>query len=134
MVMVFDKATTILKFVHAIKGVVNEDKQLLEDTKNNISYYIKIVDEVGSESVKFTIGLKENKWDIKPTYKPDVVITMTEKAFFSVLKGTQTLEQSYFYGECDLWSADQNPISHIVGIKNLFDRISDLARNKLEKL
>lgn len=132
--MVLDRAITMLKFVHAIKEVVNEDSSLLEDTKSDTSYYMKIVDELGDETVKFTIGLKDGKWAIKPSYNPDVVITITESAFFSVLKGTHTLEQIYFYGEADLWSKDQNPIAHIVGIKGLFDRIESIARKKLEKL
>lgn len=132
--MVLDKAITMLKFVHAIKDIVNEDKNLLEDTKSDFSYYVKIVDEIGNESTKFTIGIKNGKWDIKPSYSPDVVITITESAFFSVLKGAHTLEQVYFYGEADLWSKDGKPISHMTGIKSLFDRIELIARKKLEKL
>ena len=132
--MVLDKAVTMLKFVHAIKEVVNEDSQLIEDTKNEYSYYIKIVDELGNESAKFTIGLKNNKWELKPSYSPDVVVTITESAFFSVLRGKHTLEQIYFYGECDLYAKDGKPMSHIIGIKNLFARIETLARKKLEKL
>jgi len=132
--MVLDKTLTLLRFVHAIKEVVNEDSQLIEDTKNEYSYYIKIVDELGNESAKFTIGLKNNKWELKPSYSPDVVVTITESAFFSVLRGKHTLEQVYFYGEADLYAKDQKPMSHIVGIKNLFLRIESLARKKLEKL
>lgn len=131
--MVLDKAMTLLKFVHAVRDVVNENKDFLEDTKNNYSYYIKIVDELGDETVKFTIGLKEGKWAIKPTYKPDVIVTITENAFFSCLKGSQTLEQAYFYGEADLWSSDSKPFNHIVGIKQLFDLIESSVRKKLEK-
>lgn len=131
--MVLDKSITLLRFVHAVKNVVNENPNFLEDTKNNYSYYIKIVDELGDETVKFTIGLKEGKWAIKPTYKPDVIVTITENAFFSTLKGSQTLEQAYFYGEADLWSNDGAPLNHIVGIKSLFDLISDTVRTKLEK-
>jgi hypothetical protein len=132
--MVLGRAITMLKFVHAIKEVVNEDAELLEDTKSDTSYYMKIVDELGDESAKFTIGLKDGKWAIKQMQNPDVVIIITESAFFSVLRGTHTLEQIYFYGEADLWSKDQNPISHIVGIKSLFDKIETVARKKLEKL
>lgn len=132
--MVLDKAVTLIRFVHAIKEVVNDDSKLCEDTKNNYSYYVKIVDELGNESTKFTIGLKEGKWELKPSYSPDVVITITESAFFSVLRGTHTLEQIYFYGDCDLFAKDNRPMSHIIGIKNLFSRIETLARKKLEKL
>ncbi len=132
--MVLDKCVTMLKFVHAIKSVVNDDPDLVEDTKNEYSYFIKIVDELGNESAKFTLGIKNGKWEIKPSYSPDVVVTITESAFFSVLRGTHTLEQIYFYGECDLFSKDQKPMSHIIGIKNLFSRIELLARKKLEKL
>lgn len=132
--MVLDKAVTMLKFVHLIRDIVNEDSQLVEDTKNDYSYYVKIVDEIGNESAKFTIGLKNNKWELKPTYTPDVVVTITESAFFSVLKGKQTLEQVYFYGEADLYAKDGKPISHMTGIKSLFDRIELVARKKLEKL
>lgn len=132
--MVLDKAVTLLKFIHVLKDIVNDDSQLIEDTKNEYSYFIKIVDELGNESAKFTLGIKNGKWELKPSYSPDVVITITESAFFSVLKGTHTLEQIYFYGECDLFSRDNQPMSHIIGIKNLFSRIESLARNKLEKL
>ena len=132
--MALDKTITLLKFIHALKNIVNEDSQLIEDTKNDYSYYIKIVDELGNESSKFTLGIKNGKWELKPSYSPDVVVTITESAFFSVLRGTHTLEQVYFYGEADLFAKDMKPMSHIVGIKNLFSRIESLARNKLEKL
>lgn len=130
-----DKAVTLLKFVHRIKDILNKNPDFIKSTEGiDYKYYIKIVDNTNQEIGKFTIGLKNGQMELNPTYKPDVIMTMTENSFFGIIRGTTTLEESYFLGDADIWTADGNWSVHLPGLKTTFDRIQDSVRKELGEI
>lgn len=130
--MATDKTTTLLKFVKVIRDVLNNDPLYFQDTKDvDYSYTIKIIDEIGSEVSKFTLGVKHGKMEINPTYSPDVLIMLTESAFFGLLRGKTTLEEAYFSNEADIWSKDGKPYCHALGMKRTFNKMEKVVREKL---
>lgn len=129
----FDKATTLLKFVHIIKDVLNKDPTYFEATKDvDYSYHVQVVDNSGENITKFTIGVNKGKMDINPKFNPDVIITMTESAFFGLLRGKTTLEEAYFSNNADISSRDGKTYCHAVGIKTTFDLMEKVVREKLD--
>lgn len=132
--MVLDKARTLLQFIKTILEVTSNDEQYQKMTLNcPYSYHIKIVGQDLEDIAKFTIGMGcDGKFAISPKNKPDVVITLTENAFFSIIKGNMTLEEAYFGNEADLWSKDGNWTSHCLGIKSVFDAIETATRRKIQ--
>ena len=131
--MSVDKAGLLLKFVKIIKDTFNSTPDFFKTAENvKYSYYMKIVDEIGSEVTKFTIGFNKGKMIMSPTYKPDVVITLTDNAFFSLLRGKATLEELYFAGEADLYSNDGHTYSHCIAIKTTFELMEKAIRDKMD--
>lgn len=116
-----------------IKDALNDTPDFFRITKDTkYAYHIKIVDNLGSEVTKFTLGIYNGRMTMSPTYNPDVVISMTDNAFFSLLRGKATLEEVYFAGEADLYSNDGHTYSHTVAIGNAFKLMEAAIRSKLE--
>ena len=130
--MGIDKAGLLLRFVKIIKEALNETPDFFRITKDTkYSYFIKVVDELGSEVTKFTLGIYNGKMTLSPNYNPDVVISLTEHAFFSLLRGKATLEELYFAGEADLYSNDGHTYSHCLAIKSAFELMEKAIRERL---
>jgi hypothetical protein len=127
-----DKALTLLKFVKKISMILNNNPDFIQSTKDlNYSYYIKVVSDQGQEITKFTLGLQNGSVSITPHFKPDIILTLTESAFFGIIRGTVTLEETYFAGQSDLWSAKGDWSTHLPGLKLVFDKIEMAVRNEL---
>lgn len=130
--MSIDKAGLLLKFVKIIKDVLNDTPDFFRITKDTkYSYFIKVVDHLGSEVTRFVIGIYNGKMTLSPTYNPDVIISLTENAFFSLLRGKETLEELYFAGEADLYSNDGHTYSHAVAIGNAFKLMERAIRERI---
>jgi len=131
---VVDKVTTLMKFVTVIKDILNEEPEFFERNKDlKYAYHFKIVDDSGSDVTRFTLGVKNGKISIAPQYKPDVVITMYEGAFFDIIFGRQTVEEAYFAGECDLWAREGNWTMHLAWIKESLDAMEKAIRVKIDQ-
>lgn len=130
--MGIDKAGLLLKFVKIIKDALNDTPDFFRITQNTkYAYHIRIVDELGSEVTKFTLGIYNGRMTMSPTYNPDVVISLTDGAFFSLLRGKATLEEVYFAGEADLYSNDGHTYSHTVAIGNAFKLMERAIRERI---
>lgn len=131
--MGIDKAGLLLKFVKIIKDALNDTPDFFRITQNTkYSYFIKVVDKLGSEVTKFTLGIYNGKMTMSPNYKPDVTVSLTEYAFFSLLRGKATLEELYFSGEADIYAIDGHTYSHALAIKNAFELMERTIRDKIE--
>ena len=130
--MSIDKAGLLLRFVKIIKEALNDTPDFFRITKDTkYSYFIKVVDSLGSEVTKFTLGIYNGKMTMSPTYNPHVIISLTENAFFSLLRGKATLEELYFAGEADIYAIDGHTYSHALAIKGAFELMERAVRERL---
>lgn len=132
--MVIDKATSLMKFVKIVTEILNNEPEFFNRNKNlQYAYHFKVVDDSGSDITKFTLGVYKGKITISPQYKPDVVITFLEGAFFDVIFNKQTIEEAYFAGEADIWVSTGNWTQHLAWIKEALDAMEKAIRLKLNE-
>lgn len=129
-----DKARTMFKFMKLITEILDSDPEYHKRVGDDpCTYLIKVVDEIGSESSKFSLGFNGPKLALLKPKNPDVIVVMTETAFFSILRNKMTLEEAYFSNEVDLSSRKGSWVAHVLGIKNAFDSMKSRIYDKLNE-
>lgn len=122
-----------MRFVQIVTDILNNEPEFFNRNQNvQYAYHFKIVDDSGTDVTKFTLGVKNGKIAMSPQYKPDVVITMLEGAFFDIIFGKQTVEEAYFAGEADIWSSKGDWTKHLAWIKESLDAMERQIRLQLD--
>lgn len=131
--MPIDKSSSLMRFVQIVTDILNNEPEFFNRNQNvQYAYHFKIVDDSGTDVTKFTLGVKNGKIAMSPQYKPDVVITMLEGAFFDIIFGKQTVEEAYFAGEADIWAAKGDWTKHLAWIKESLDAMEKQIRLQLD--